>query len=136
MSAERGPAGGDQQPLTAVEARAIAAVLDNDELQAAAKVAHVSDRHLRRLLQRPHVRAELGRRGRDLFARAGLTLSRGAERAAKALISMADGTLAPSASRVAACREVLAAAARAVELVDLEERIEQLETLANGSADR
>lgn len=118
-----------QETLTPVEARLVAVVADTPALsqEDIASRLKVTARHVRRLLARERVRAAL-----DAAARAGLRestslMGRGAVRAARALVAMAGGEMPPTNARVAACRAVLDAAGRLIDLEDMEARIAQLE---------
>ena len=109
------------------EAKAIAAILRHTDQIAAAEELGITTRHLRRILRREHVAAELNRRARELINGTARTLAAGSSKAADVLISMAEGETPAAGPRVSACRAVVELALRAGEIGDLEERLLELE---------
>jgi hypothetical protein len=115
--------------LTPVETRLVAALADNPSASQAdlAGKLHVTERHVRRLLARDSVRGALDEAARDGIRETASVIGRGAVRAAKALLAMAEGTSPPNSARVAACRAVLDALVPLTEFATMEGRIAALE---------
>jgi hypothetical protein len=113
--------------LSARQQAAIEALMTSPTRADAATKARISERTLRRWLADPAFCRALGRaRSRQLEA-AALTLARGCEGAASALVEMAAGTVKATAARVAAARSALDLAAVLDERLTLLERIEGFE---------
>lgn len=107
--------------------RAIAALLREDTQERAARDARVGVRTLRRWEADPAFSAELARQRDRLVGAAALRLARGMDRAAMALVAMADGTATPNTARCAAAKAVLEGAISLVEFSSMETRVSDLE---------
>jgi hypothetical protein len=104
--------------LTPREALVVKALLAHQLGEAAAKVAGVSLRTLRRYTARPHVREALRRGALDRMRATTAGLARHCEAAADALGQMAAGTLPATVARTRAAIAVVELAIRAVEAED------------------
>jgi hypothetical protein len=113
--------------LSVRQHRAIAALLERDTIVEAAGVVRVSERTVRRWLEEPAFNAELRRRRDGIVGTAALTLARGMNRAAVALVAMADGTAPASAARTVAAKAVLESGIALIEFSSMEARIADLE---------
>jgi hypothetical protein len=121
---------GHGDKLSRKQEQAIVALIAQPTIPAAAGVAGVSDATLWRWLQRPDfLRAYRDARRQVVEQSLGEVQSATSE-AVRTLRAVMSDDSAPPASRVAAARAVLDTALRAVELMDLETRIADLETAA------
>lgn len=121
---------GHGDKLSRKQEQAIVALIAQPSIPAAANVAGVGDATLWRWLQRPDfVRAYRDARRQVVEQALGEVQSATGE-AVRTLRAVMSDASAPPASRVAAARAVLDTALRAVELMDLETRITDLETAA------
>src|SRR5437764_1056473 len=117
---------GHGEKLSRLQTRAIAALLSAPTQADAARQVGVSDRTLRNWLQRPLFRASLAQAAKDMMA---VTLSR-----LQAVTHGATDTLIRSltcgkpATEVRAAELILANAMRVAELLDLQQRVEALES--------
>ena len=109
------------------EARAIAALLSEPSIEAAARSARVGPRTLRRWLQRPEFAEELAGAVRDAMAGAMRSLEAATAEAVEALRHIVADREAPPGVRVSAARVVLEQAQRALEREELEDRVAALE---------
>jgi hypothetical protein len=109
------------------EARAIAALLCEPSVEAAARSARIGARTLRRWLQRPDFAEELARAAREAMAGAMKTLQAASVEAVETLRAVLADEEGPTTARVSAARVVLEQAQRAAEREELEARIVDLE---------
>jgi hypothetical protein len=105
----------ERTELRPKEARAIAALLCEPTVEAAARSAKVGDRTLRRWLERPELAEELARRGREAMTGAMGSLRAATVEAVEALRAIVTDPDSPPAARVSAARVVLEQAQRAIE---------------------
>src|SRR5438128_1047665 len=127
---------GHGEKLSRKQEQAVAALIAQPTIGAAASAIGVSEVTLWRWLQIPEF-AELYRRARwqTVGQALGAVQSASCE-AVETLRTIMTDASAPVPSRVAAARVVLETAFRAVELEDLGERIARLEALAESASDR
>jgi hypothetical protein len=124
---------GHGEKLTRKQEQAIAALLAEPTVAAAAKAAQVGAATLRRWLARPAFRAAYRAARRAVVEAAVGQLQRAAGEAVAALRrNLACGT--PAAENGAA-KAILEHSLKAVELLDLAERVEELERLLNEVCD-
>jgi hypothetical protein len=122
--------------LTAAQAKALEALVNEPSLSRAAAAAGVNERTLRRWLQLAAFRDALLRARRDAFGQAiGLTQKYAVAAVATLGKVMSDNATPPS-SRVSAAGLILKFGREGVELDDLAERVEALERAAKGEGGR
>ena len=115
------------KPLSGRELRFVEALAGGDGLSQAATAAGVSYRTARRWKVKPRIVAAVRSRVNENIAIGRAILAGGMAKASRALVSMADGSVAAEAARVSACRAVVEAAARLVALEEIESRLVELE---------
>ncbi len=116
--------------------RAVEALLREPTIARAAGAAQVSERTLRRWLQREDFRAAYERVCREALRAALAGLQAAAGEAVQALREVMGDADARPAERVSAARVALDFALRGAELLDFEERIAVLEAAVGGAAGR
>ncbi len=116
---------------------AIAALLSTRTIRAAAKKCGLSEPTLYRLLQSEDFKAKYRAARRELVENTIAQLQRDGDDAALALRQIVKDRKAPASVRVSAAKAILEQGFKAVELIDLVERVEKLEdTAAKGSGGR
>ncbi len=118
--------------MTPKQERALVALLDCGEIKEAARVAGVAEVTLWRWLQTPEFQTRYRAARRNLVEAAIAQLQGDCTAAARVLREVAEDKAAPASSRVAAARTILEQSVSAVELTDLQERLERLEELIEG----
>ena len=121
------PAG---ETLTPKQEKALVALLDCGEMQAAARRAGVADVTLWRWLQLPLFQARYRAARRQLVEAALAQLQQDCTAAARVLRAVAEDAEAPASARVSAAKAIIEQSVAAVELLDLQERVERLEQAA------
>jgi len=107
--------------------RAIGALLSASSIREAAKEAGIAEATLHRYLKDETFKAQYQAAKREVVQQAISQLQRSAGKAVKVLIEIAEDKECPSSARVSAARTILETSLKAVELEDLEKRIEELE---------
>ncbi len=115
------------EKLTPKQERALLALLDCGEIKEASVVCGVSDVTLWRWLQLPAFQSRYRAARRLVVETAIAQLQSDCTKAARVLREIAEDRSAPASSRVAAAKTILDQSVSAVELMDLQERIEHLE---------
>jgi len=110
---------------------ALLALLTHNTIEAAYEAADVSKATMWRWMQTPEFKARYRAARRQLVETALGALQKHATTAARVLVSIAVDKNAPAASRVSAAKAIIEQSVKAVELVDLQERIEALEASIN-----
>ncbi len=116
--------------------QALAALLCSPTIAAAAKQASLSEATLLRWLKTDEIfKADYQAARREVVSLAVTGLQRAAGGAVAVLVEVAEDDSAPASSRVSAARTILDYSLRAVELEDLQARVEALEEVlkANGN---
>ena len=113
--------------LTPKQEEAIAALLTETTVEAAAKRIEVGERTLYRWLGEPVFRAEYQRCRREAFGQAIALLQRYSPMAATTLATIADDKAAPHSARVQASNAMLKHCRDSIELDDLAARVQMLE---------
>lgn len=113
--------------LSAKHQRAVAALLNEPTIRAAAAALGVHERTLHTWLNEPAFEAEYRRVRREAVRHAVAQLQRHAAGAAAALGAIATDPREPTPARVSAAKAVLELALRAIELEDLDARVAALE---------
>jgi hypothetical protein len=116
-----------EQKLTAKQEQALIALLDCGEIKQAAETAGVTKVTLWRWLQSPDFQTRYRGARRQLVETAIAQLQSDCTIAARVLREVAEDRDAPASSRVAAARTILEQSIGAIELMDLQERVEMLE---------
>ncbi len=121
--------------MTAKHDKLLAALLSAPTIERAAKAAGLSEATALRYLKEDDFKAEYAAARRELVSHAITSLQRQSVGAVAVLCDIANDGTAPASSRVSAARTVLDLAMRAVELEDLQARVEALEGVlkANGN---
>ena len=118
------------EKLTPKQERALVALLDCGEIKKAAEIAEVGEVTLWRWLQSPDFQARYRAARRQLVETAIAQLQSDCTIAARVLREVAEDREAPASSRVAAARAIIEQSVSAVQLTDLQERLEVLEKAA------
>ena len=116
-----------EEKLSAKQEKALLALLDCGEIKAAAAKAAVGETTLWRWLQEPGFQKSYRAARRALVETAISQLQSDCTIAVRVLREVAEDRSAPSSSRVAAARTILEQSVNAIELIDLQERVEHLE---------
>jgi DNA-binding MurR/RpiR family transcriptional regulator len=118
-----------EEKLSAKQERALVALLDCGEIKKAAETAGVNEATLWRWLQSPDFQSRYRAARRQLVETAIAQLQSDCTTAARVLCEVAEDRQAPASSRVAAARAILEQSIGAIELMDLQERVEMLEKM-------
>jgi len=118
-----------EQKLSAKQEQALIALLDCGEIKQAAETAGVTKVTLWRWLQAPDFQSRYRAARRQLVETAIAQLQSDCTTAARVLREVAEDREAPASSRVAAARTILEQSIGAIELMDLQERVEMLEKM-------
>jgi hypothetical protein len=116
---------GGEDGLSPEKTRFVEAIVEGQSVADAAKVAGRSPRTGRRWKTEPEVAGAIRARLSEAMAQARAVLAAGSVRAARSLVSMADGSAEPA--RVSAAKAVIESASRLCEIQELEERLAELE---------
>jgi hypothetical protein len=117
------------EKLTPKQERALVALLDCGEIKKAAEIAEVGEVTLWRWLQAPDFQTRYRAARRQLVETAIAQLQSDCTTAARVLREEAEDRQAPASSRVAAARAIIEQSVSAVQLTDLQERLEEVERL-------
>jgi hypothetical protein len=109
------------------EELAIANLLTFPTIDQAATATRVSEKTLRRWLADPRFANRFRSAKRTLLDRATDTLLRGANQCAATLIKLANDKKIPAGARVRACTKTIELVVKAIQLLEIEERLTQLE---------
>jgi DNA-binding MurR/RpiR family transcriptional regulator len=120
-----------QPNLTAKQERALATLVAQPTIAAAAKVLGVGETTLYRYMRDAQFSDALKRARRDAVSQLTTRLQAGASGMAGVLQSIAEDATAPASARVSAARSVIDYTLKAVELEDLSERLDALEKAIN-----
>jgi len=115
--------------FTRKKEKAIAALLTTDTIEQAASVAGIAESTLYRWLREPVFLEQYRKARKAAVDQAISTLQERANKAAKALIDIAEDQEMPPSTRVAAAREILQTSIRGIERDDFERRLEELERM-------
>lgn len=116
------------EELTERQDRAIAALLSEPTIKAAAEKARVGERTLHTWLLEPAFDGAYRKARREAVRQAIARLQQTSSDAVQVLISIMNDTTKHPSSRIAAASKVLDLAIRAIEIDDLEARIAALES--------
>lgn len=120
----------DNNPnLEAKHDAVIAALLSTRTVREAAKKCSLSETTLYRLLQDADFKSKFRAARRELVEATTAQLQQDGADAAKALREIVNNKKAPASVRVSAARVILEQGIKAVELVDLSERLDRLEEM-------
>jgi hypothetical protein len=122
------------EKLTPKQERALVALLDYGEIKEASRVADVSDVTLWRWLQLPAFQTRYRAARRQLVETAIAQLQSDCTIAVRVLREVAEDREAPASSRVSAAKTIIEQSVGAIQLIDLQERIERLESLLEAQA--
>ena len=126
-------AGGSSPAISGRQERSLQRLLAEPTIEAAAKAAHVGERTLYRWLREPAFQEAYREARTEAVRLATARLQRTAGEAVTTLATIIGDGTAPHSARVSAARTVLDLTYRAVELEDLESRLQRLEEReANG----
>jgi len=118
-----------EEKLTPKQERALVALLDCGEIKKASETAGINEATLWRWLQAPDFQSHYRAARRQLVETAIAQLQSDCTIAARVLREVAEDRQAPASSRVAAARTILEQSIGAIELMDLQERVEMLEKM-------
>lgn len=122
--------------LEAKHDAAIVALLSTRTVRGAAKKCGISEATLYRLLQLPDFTTKYRAARRGLVETVTAQLQQDGADAAKALREIVNNKKAPASVRVSAARVILEQGIKAVELIDLSERLDRLEELEKARGKR
>ncbi len=117
------------QKLTPKQERALVALLDCGVIKEAAKTVGVNEATLWRWLQSPEFQSRYRAARRQLVETAIAQLQSDCTVAVRVLREVAEDKEAPSSSRVAAAKTIIEQSVSAIQLTDLQERLEEVERL-------
>jgi DNA-binding MurR/RpiR family transcriptional regulator len=117
------------EKLTPKQEAALLALLDNNTIEAAYKAAGISKATMWRFMQDANFQARYRAARRQLVETAIAQLQSDCTIAVRVLREVAEDTEAPASSRVAAAKTIIEQSVAAIELTDLQERLERLEEL-------
>jgi DNA-binding MurR/RpiR family transcriptional regulator len=117
------------EKLTPKQETALLALLDNSTIEAAYKAAGISKATMWRFMQDANFQARYRQARRQLVETAIAQLQSDCTIAVRVLREVAEDTEAPASSRVAAAKTIIEQSVAAIELTDLQERLERLEEL-------
>jgi hypothetical protein len=115
--------------LTAKQEKALASLLSLGEVKAAAKDAKVGETTLWRWLKEDAFSAAYRDGRRRLVEASAARLTSDSAAASKVLLQIAQDKKAPASARVAAARAIIENAVKAVETLDLEPRLKEIEKM-------
>ena len=115
--------------LTARQERALVALLDCGEIKRASATTGVNEATLWRWLQLPAFQSRYRAARRQLVETAIAQLQSDCTIAVRVLREVAEDREAPASSRVAAAKTIIEQSVSAIELTDLQERVEMLEKM-------
>ncbi len=118
-----------EQKLNAKQERALVALLDCGEIKEAAETAGITKVTLWRWLQSPEFQSRYRAARRQLVETAIAQLQSDCTIAVRVLREVAEDKQAPASSRVAAAKTIIEQSIGAIELMDLQERVEMLEKM-------
>lgn len=118
-----------------LEDQALGALLSEPTIAEAAMKAGVSESTLLRWLADPEFKARYREARHQVVELAVSGLQRAASTAVSVLVTVAEDATAPPGARASAARTILDQAFRGMEVIDLAERIEQLEQGQRGDED-
>jgi DNA-binding MurR/RpiR family transcriptional regulator len=118
--------------LTPKQETAIAHLLSERTIAAAATASDISEATLLRWLKKPEFATAYRDARREVVTHAITGLQRSCSEAVATLLAIATNPEAPAAARVTAARTILDTSIRAVELEDLAARVEALEFAMGG----
>jgi hypothetical protein len=113
--------------LTAKQEKALAALLSLGEVKAAAKDARVGETTLWRWLKEDAFSVAYRDGRRRLVEACASRLTADSTKASRVLLEVAEDKSAPASARVAAARAIIENAVKAVETLDLEPRLKEIE---------
>lgn len=113
--------------LTGKRLKGVKALLTTDSIEDAAKTAGVTRNTLYRWLKEEIFTKELSKAKRQMVQYSILKLQRSTKDAVQALSEICRDKDGTASARVAAAREILATSLKAIEIEELEARIEKLE---------
>jgi hypothetical protein len=125
---------GHGEKRSRLEDAAISALLACSTIETAAEQASIAPATLRRWLAEDGFQQRYRQAQRQLLEHAVSGLQRAAGQAVTVLVTIAEDQAAPPAARVSAAKTILDQAFKGMEVLDLAERIEQLEQAQNGVA--
>jgi hypothetical protein len=123
-----------EQKLTAKQEQALIALLDCGEIKQAAETAGVTKVTFWRWLQSPDFQSRYRAARRQLVETAIAQLQSDCTIAVRVLREVAEDREAPASSRVSAAKTIIEQSVGAIQLIDLQERIERLESLLEAQA--
>ena len=118
-----------EQKLTAKQEQALIALLDCGEIKQAAETAGVTKVTLWRWLQSSAFQSRYREARRQLVETAIAQLQSDCTVAVRVLREVAEDKQAPASSRVAAAKTIIEQSIGAIELMDLQDRVEMLEKM-------
>ena len=115
--------------LRGIKLKALEALISCDTLGKACEQAGIGRATMSRYLNEPVFDSELRKAKRRMVGRAMLKIQQVTGDAARALAEICRDKDAPPSARVAAAREILSSSLKAIEIEDLESRIDKLEII-------
>lgn len=125
------PKNSTPETLSTNQIKAVQALIEYDTVGEAAKACKLSRDTLYRYMRESEFDRELKKAKRQLVNRAILSLQQSCRHAATALARICRDDDAPPSARVSAAREIIGSALKAIEIENIEERLEALEKRLN-----
>ena len=120
---------GSHEKLTPKQEAALVALLGAPTIKEACEACKLSEATLWRFLQSPTFQARYRAARRQLVETAIAQLQSDCRTAARVLREVAEDREAPASSRVAAAKTIIEQSVSAIQLTDLQERLEQVERM-------
>jgi DNA-binding MurR/RpiR family transcriptional regulator len=117
------------EKLTPKQEAALLALLDNNTIEAAYKAAGISKATMWRFMQDANFQTRYRAARRQVVETAIAQLQQDCGIAVRVLREVAEDREAPASSRVAAAKTILDQSVAAIELTDIQERLEQVERM-------
>jgi hypothetical protein len=124
------------EKLTAKQERALVALLSTGGIKEAAELCAVNESTMWRWLQLPSFQARYRSARRQVVETAIAQLQSDCVIAVRVLREVAEDASAPASARVSAARTIIEQSVSAVELMDLQERLETLEQRMGAEQDK
>jgi hypothetical protein len=115
---------------------AIAALLSNRNIEEAARSINVGYKTLLRWLEIPEFRSAYRSARRQAYSQSIARLQQGSTAAATTLLKVMVDPATPASTRVRAAESILTHAAKAIEIEDIEARVQELERAVEKSRER
>ena len=125
-----------KKKLTRKQEEAIIALLSSRNTEEAARACNIPPRTLHRWLTEPAFTAAYREARRQAYQQSIAVLQKGSTAAATTLLKVMLDLATPASTRVRAAESILAHSAKAIEIEDIEARVEELERAVEKNTNR